>query len=66
MIASSKGKELVHVGLETARPRSRRRPKPTADVLTYLSAINTSNHSSNDPGHRGAVAFTDHELTEFA
>jgi len=66
MIASSKGKEPVHVGLETARPRSRRRPKPTADVPTSLSAVNTSNHSSNDPGQRGAVALTDHELTEFA
>jgi hypothetical protein len=51
---------------ETTRPRSRRRPKPTADVLTSLSAINTSNHSCSDPGQRGAVALTDHELTEFA
>ena len=66
MIASSEGKEPVHVGLETTRPRSRRRPKPTADVLTSLSAVNTSNYSSNDPGQRGAVALADHELTEFA
>ena len=40
--------------------------RATADVLTSLSAVNTSNHSSNDPGQRGAVALTDHELTEFA
>jgi len=67
MIASSDGEEPVDVGLETTRPRSRRRPKPTTDVLTTsLSAINASNHSCSDPGQRGAVALTDHELTEFA
>ena len=30
-----------------------------------FSAVNRSIHSCNDPGQRGAVALTDHELTEF-
>ena len=39
---------------------------PTEADGSPVSAVNTSNHSSNDPGQRGAVALTDHELTEFA